>query len=58
MKEMKMEKDLHLINEFIQEGQENGTLVEAIYWALTSALHHEVDSIEQALDQAAGEWYK
>ena len=53
-----IEEKLDMVKEFIQEGQENGTLVEAVLWALDSAMANPEMPLEEILGDAASEWYK
>ena len=51
-------EDMTMVSEFISLGQEHGTLAEAMYYALKAALTGEAKTIEEALMEGAGEWYK
>ena len=53
-------KDIHmdLIRKFLEEGQEHGTTVEALYYAFRAILDGEAKTLQEALDTGASEWYK
>ena len=53
-------KDMHmdLIRKFLEEGQEHGTTVEALYYAFRAILDGEAKTIQEALETGASEWYK
>lgn len=46
------------VSEFLETGKLHGTAAEAIYWAITAALTGEANTVEEALEQGANEWYK
>ena len=50
------ESDLSMVQEFVSQGMEHGTLTEAILEALREV--REGTSITLALDLAKEEWYK
>ena len=50
--------DVLLVYDFLREGMEHGTVVEATYCALKSVLSGEAKSVEEALRIGSGEWYK
>lgn len=50
--------DVLLVYDFLREGMEHGTVVEATYCALKSALSGEAKSVQEALRIGSGEWYK
>ncbi len=53
-------KDMHmdLIRKFLEEGQEHGTTVEALYYAFRAILDGEAKTIQEALETGASEWFK
>lgn len=51
-------KDIIMVSEFVSLGLEHGTLAEAIYYALRAAVTGQAKTIEEALMEGAGEWYK
>ena len=50
--------DMDRIKEFLDDGKEHGTIVEALYEALTAALSGEATTVTEALRIGASEWYK
>ena len=50
--------DVLLVYDFLREGMEHGTVVEATYCALKSVLMGEAKSVEEALRIGSSEWYK
>lgn len=50
--------ELSWVTEFVREGIQHGTIAEAVYYALKAALTGEAKTIEEALMEGAGEWYK
>lgn len=53
-----MGKELQQVANFLHEGMDHGTVVEAMYYALKAALTGEARNISEALDIGASEWYK
>lgn len=53
-----MGKELLQVTNFLHEGMEHGTVVEAMLYALKAALTGKAKTIEEALMEGAGEWYK
>lgn len=53
-----IEEKLELVQQFIAEGQENGTLVEAVLWAIDTAQFNPQMTLPEILNDAASEWYK
>lgn len=51
-------RDMALINSFLEEGQENGTVVEALHEAFRAILDGKAQDIDLALGIGAAEWYK
>ena len=51
-------RDMALIKAFLEEGQECGTVVEALYEAFQACLTGKADSIDWALGIGSCEWYK
>lgn len=49
---------MDLIRNFLREGQEHGTTVEALYYAFRAILDGEAQTIGEALKTGASEWYK
>lgn len=49
---------MNAIRDFLKEGEKHGTVVEALYIAMSSLRYGESDSIIEALNKGAGEWYK
>lgn len=50
--------DMVMITEYVKQGVEHGTMVEALYWSLRAALSGEARTIADALSAGAREWYK
>lgn len=50
--------ELSWVTKFVREGIQHGTIAEAVYYALKAALTGEAKTIEEALMEGAGEWYK
>ena len=57
-KNKQIEKEMDLVDMFILDADEHGTIVEAVYTAIKSALNGEAKSVEEALNIAKDEWYK
>ena len=53
-----MGKELLQVKDFLHEGMDHGTVVEAMYYALKAALTGEATTVEDALYIGASEWYK
>ena len=53
-----MNINMDLIRNFLREGQEHGTTVEALYYAFRAILDGEATTIDKALETGANEWYK
>lgn len=53
-----MGKELMQVADFLQEGMDHGTVVEAMHYALKAALTGEATTVEDALYVGASEWYK
>jgi hypothetical protein len=53
-----MGKQLLQVKDFLHEGMDHGTVVEAMYYALKAALTGEAQDISEALYIGASEWYK
>ena len=53
-----MGKELLQVTNFLHEGMDHGTVVEAMYYALKAALTGEARTISEALEIGASEWYK
>lgn len=53
-----MDIHMNLIRKFLEEGQEHGTVVEALYYAFRAILDGEAKTLQEALETGAGEWYK
>ena len=53
-----VEERLDMVKQFIQEGQENGTLEEAVLWAIDTAQFNPQMTLDEILNDAASEWYK
>ena len=53
-----MDKELMQVADFLHEGMDHGTVVEAMYYALKAALTGEATTVEDALYVGAIEWYK
>lgn len=53
-----MGKELLQVTNFLHEGLDHGTVVEAMYYALKAALTGEATTVEEALQIGASEWYK
>lgn len=49
---------MNAIRDFLREGEKHGTVVEALYTAMNSLRYGESDSIIEALNEGASEWYK
>lgn len=49
---------MNAIRDFLREGEKHGTVVEALYIAMGSLRYGESDSIIEALNEGASEWYK
>ena len=54
----KLENEMNAVLNFVREGEEHGTIVEAIHWAIKSALSGEAKTVEEAVALAESEWYK
>ena len=50
--------DLEVTKEFIETGKLHGTLIEAITWAIAAGITGSAGTVQEALAQAAFEWYK
>ena len=50
--------DMDRIKEFLDDGKDHGTVVEALYEALMAALSGEATTVTEALSIGASEWYK
>lgn len=53
-----MDIQMNLIRKFLRDGEDHGTVVEAMYYALKAALTGEATTVEEALQIGASEWYK
>lgn len=53
-----MDKELMQVTNFLHEGMDHGTIVEAMYYALKAALTGEATTVEEALYVGSSEWYK
>ena len=53
-----MDQELLQVKDFLHEGMDHGTVVEAMYYALKAALTGEAQDISEALFIGASEWYK
>lgn len=53
-----MGKELLQVKDFLHEGMDHGTVVEAMLYALKAALSGEATTVEDALYIGASEWYK
>lgn len=49
---------LAAVTEFVQEGLEHGTLVEATLWIIQAVKENPGMRLEEILYDAASEWYK
>lgn len=70
MKKKKLEElfcieDIHEFNsqlsamtDFVNEGQQHGTLVEALLWVIQAVKENPGMRLEEILYDAASEWYK
>lgn len=56
--ETDIEDGLNAVKEFLNEGNECGTVVEAVYWAIKAALNGEANTIYDAINIGESEWYK
>lgn len=49
---------MNLIREFLRDGEDHGTVVEALYVAFKAIETGEAQDISEALSIGASEWYK
>lgn len=50
--------DLEATADFIETGKLHGTLIEAVTWAIAAGITGSASTVQEALSQAALEWYK
>ena len=50
--------DLEATADFVETGKLHGTLIEAMTWAIAAGIAGNAGTVQEALDQAATEWYK
>ena len=53
-----MDIHMNLIRKFLRDGQDHGTVVEALYEAFRAIQTGEAQDISEALSIGASEWYK
>lgn len=53
-----MDIHMNLIRKFLRDGQDHGTVVEALYEAFRAIQASEAQDISEALYIGASEWYK
>lgn len=49
---------LTALTDFVNEGQQHGTLIEALMWVIRDIKENPGMSLEEILYNAASEWYK
>ncbi len=50
--------DFEAAADFVETGKLHGTLIEAITWAIEAGITGSAGTVQEALNQAALEWYK
>ena len=53
-----MDIHMNLIRKFLRDGEDHGTVVEALYDAIRAIQTGEAQDISEALNIGASEWYK
>ena len=53
-----MDIHMNLIRKFLRDGEDHGTVVEALYDAFRAIQTGEAQDISEALNIGASEWYK
>lgn len=53
-----MDTHMNLIRKFLRDGEDHGTVVEALYDAFRAIQTGEAQDIPEALSIGASEWYK
>ena len=57
-RQAQMDTHMNLIRKFLRDGEEHGTVVEALYEAFRAFETGEAHDIQEALSIGASEWYK